>query len=93
MHYTYPAVSFKRYENNGSCTLSDPIMDETHTPLYSLSDVQLRFLCPADLDEVRALCQDWFPIEYPLSWYEEITSSTRYLDVTSTFRDDCNNHH
>lgn len=52
--------------------------DQTQVPLYSLADVQLRFLCPTDFDEVRALCQDWFPIEYPISWYEEITSSTRY---------------
>lgn len=31
-------------------------------PLCVLGDVQLRFLCPDDLEEVRALCQDWFPI-------------------------------
>jgi hypothetical protein len=54
-------------------------MSDDQVPLYSLGDVQLRFLCPDDLDEVRSLCQDWFPIEYPFYWYEEITSSTRYL--------------
>lgn len=55
-------------------------MCETHISLLSLADVQLRFLCPEDLDEVRALCQDWFPIEYPSYWYEEITkhNSTFY---------------
>lgn len=31
-------------------------------PLCILGDVQLRFLCPEDLEEVRALCEDWFPI-------------------------------
>lgn len=31
-------------------------------PLCVLGEVQLRFLCPDDLEEVRALCQDWFPI-------------------------------
>lgn len=31
-------------------------------PLCFLGEVQLRFLCPNDLEEVRALCQDWFPI-------------------------------
>lgn len=31
-------------------------------PLCILNEVQLRFLCPNDLEEVRALCQDWFPI-------------------------------
>lgn len=50
---------------------------EREITLYSLADIQLRFLCPADLDEVRTRCQDWFPIEYPLYWYEEITSSNR----------------
>lgn len=31
-------------------------------PLCVLGEVQLRFLCPDDIEEVRALCQDWFPI-------------------------------
>jgi len=31
-------------------------------PLCVLGEVQLRFLCPDDLEEVRSLCQDWFPI-------------------------------
>ena len=26
-------------------------------------EVQLRFLNPNDIDEVKTLCQDWFPIE------------------------------
>uniref|UniRef100_V5IAB5 N-alpha-acetyltransferase 60 n=1 Tax=Anoplophora glabripennis TaxID=217634 RepID=V5IAB5_ANOGL len=61
-------------------------MDEKRIPLYSLADVQLRFLCPDDLDEVRALCQDWFPIEYPFYWYEEITSSTsRFYSLAAVY--------
>lgn len=52
-------------------------MDNKEIIFHSLAEVQLRFLCPDDLDEVRALCQDWFPIEYPFYWYEEITSSNR----------------
>ena len=28
-----------------------------------LNDVQVRFLCPADLEEVKRLCRVWFPIE------------------------------
>lgn len=34
-------------------------------PLCVLGEVQLRFLCPDDLEEVRSLCQDWFPIGEP----------------------------
>lgn len=66
------------YQKNGNIKSTGCDCDDrqVHIPLYSLADIQLRFLCPDDLNEVRALCQDWFPIEYPLSWYEEITSST-----------------
>jgi len=39
-------------------------------PLCVLGEVQLRFLCPDDLEEVRSLCQDWFPIgeSWSLFW-------------------------
>lgn len=49
------------------------------------SQIQLRFLVPDDLNEVRALCQDWFPIEYPLQWYQDITSSNRFFSLAATF--------
>lgn len=35
----------------------------------SLEGLQLRFLTPYDIDEVRLLCEESFPIEYPLSWW------------------------
>lgn len=54
-------------------------------PLCLTSDVQLRFLCPDDLEEVRTLCQDWFPIDYPFSWYEDITSSTRFFALAAVY--------
>uniref|UniRef100_A0A0K8TKZ5 N-alpha-acetyltransferase 60 n=1 Tax=Tabanus bromius TaxID=304241 RepID=A0A0K8TKZ5_TABBR len=56
-----------------------------HVPLGSTTDVQLRFLCPDDLGEVRTLCQDWFPIDYPLSWYEDITSSSRFFALAAVY--------
>jgi hypothetical protein len=65
-------------------------MSDDQVPLYSLGDVQLRFLCPDDLDEVRSLCQDWFPIEYPFYWYEEITSSTS-VQPSHNWIDRCRN--
>ncbi|KAK6634141.1 hypothetical protein RUM44_004749 [Polyplax serrata] len=54
-------------------------------PLCSLSNVQLRFLCPSDIDEVRELCQDWFPVDYPYSWYEDITSSSRFYSLAAVY--------
>ena len=29
-----------------------------------LNDVQVRFLCPNDVEEVKRLCREWFPIEW-----------------------------
>ncbi|XP_031346504.1 N-alpha-acetyltransferase 60 [Photinus pyralis] len=58
---------------------------DVQLPICSLADVQLRFLCPTDLDEVRALCQEWFPIEYPITWYEEITSSQRFYALAAVY--------
>ena len=26
-------------------------------------EIQLRFLCPSDVGEVKKLCSEWFPIE------------------------------
>ncbi|CAB3374527.1 Hypothetical predicted protein [Cloeon dipterum] len=60
-------------------TRSNPV------PLCSLSNLQLRFLCPADLEEVRRLCQDWFPIEYPDSWYQDITSDPRFYSLAAIY--------
>ncbi|KAG5880002.1 hypothetical protein JTB14_010121 [Gonioctena quinquepunctata] len=63
------------YPPNGKCSQGNSTMSEKPISLCSLADIQLRFLCPEDLDEVRGLCQDWFPIEYPYYWYEQITST------------------
>ncbi|XP_054285891.1 N-alpha-acetyltransferase 60 isoform X1 [Macrosteles quadrilineatus] len=54
-------------------------------PLCSLANLQLRFLCPADLPEVRKLCQDWFPIDYPYTWYEDITSNPRFYSLAAVY--------
>ncbi|XP_060652180.1 N-alpha-acetyltransferase 60 [Drosophila nasuta] len=69
--------------NNDILTRVD--CDCEHVPLCSINDVQLRFLVPDDLTEVRTLCQEWFPIDYPLSWYEDITSSTRFFALAAVY--------
>ena len=45
-----------------------PNQEKERPPLLSSPEVQLRFLNPGDLCEVKRLCQEWFPIEYPDSW-------------------------
>lgn len=75
------------YQSNGRSKDSSTIMDNKEIIFHSLAEVQLRFLCPDDLDEVRALCQDWFPIEYPFYWYEEITSSnSSFYSLAATYK-------
>uniref|UniRef100_A0A8C9X2E4 histone acetyltransferase n=1 Tax=Sander lucioperca TaxID=283035 RepID=A0A8C9X2E4_SANLU len=55
-------------------------------PPTALSEVQLRFLCHDDIDNVKLLCGDWFPIEYPESWYQDITSNKKFFSLAATFR-------
>ena len=38
-------------------------------PLLNSPELQLRFLNPGDLPEVKRLCKEWFPIEYPDKWW------------------------
>lgn len=47
------------------------------------NNLQLRFLGPNDLVEVKSLCCKWFPIEYPDTWYEDITSSPRFYSLAA----------
>lgn len=49
-------------------------------------EVQLRFLNPGDLFEVKQLCKEWFPIEYPDSWYTDITSNVKFYAVACIIR-------
>ncbi|XP_052263747.1 N-alpha-acetyltransferase 60-like [Dreissena polymorpha] len=49
-------------------------------------EVQLRFLSPEDIPEVKRLCADWFPIEYPDIWYQEITSNPKFYSLAATFQ-------
>ncbi|XP_029996242.1 N-alpha-acetyltransferase 60 [Sphaeramia orbicularis] len=55
-------------------------------PPTALSEVQLRFLCHNDIENVKLLCGDWFPIEYPDSWYQDITSNKKFFSLAATFR-------
>uniref|UniRef100_A0A8C8VUB4 N-alpha-acetyltransferase 60 n=1 Tax=Peromyscus maniculatus bairdii TaxID=230844 RepID=A0A8C8VUB4_PERMB len=55
-------------------------------PSSALSEVSLRLLCHDDIDTVKHLCADWFPIEYPDSWYRDITSNKKFFSLAATYR-------
>lgn len=48
-------------------------------------EVQLRFLSPSDIPEVKKLCAEWFPIEYPDVWYQEIATNPKFYSLAATY--------
>lgn len=54
------------------------------TKLGLINNVQLRFLGPEDVDDVKRLCREWFPIEYPDMWFNEITSNPKFFSLAAT---------
>ncbi|CRL04458.1 CLUMA_CG017541, isoform A [Clunio marinus] len=62
------------------------ILEVSDKKKTSMEKISLRFLVPDDIDEVRLLCEESFPIEYPLSWYEDIThNSTRFYSLAAVY--------
>jgi len=59
-------------------------LEHKHVPLVNCMELQLRFLSPQDIDQVKCLCRDWFPIDYPDTWYQEITSNPRFFSLAAT---------
>ena len=35
---------------------------------------------------MKCLCRDWFPIDYPDTWYQEITSNPRFFSLAATLQ-------
>jgi len=59
---------------------------DIRVPLVNSPELQLRFLNPNDVPEVKTLCAQWFPIEYPDSWYADITASDdRFYSVCAVY--------
>jgi len=58
----------------------------TRVPLVNSLELQLRFLTPDDIEKVKVLCRAWFPIDYPDTWYQEITSNPRFYSLAATLQ-------
>lgn len=55
-------------------------------PLVNCIDLQMRFLGPGDTEAVKGLCRSWFPIDYPDTWYHEITANPRFYSLAATLQ-------
>lgn len=53
-------------------------------PLSLKNDVKFRFLAPGDVNEIKRLCHEWFPIDYPDNWFRDITASSKYYSLAAT---------
>lgn len=58
---------------------SETQMIEGDTENKSYLPIQLRFLIPSDIIEVKQLCEDSFPIDYPISWQVFIVKHNTFL--------------
>ncbi|XP_037080559.1 N-alpha-acetyltransferase 60-like [Pollicipes pollicipes] len=47
---------------------------------------EFRSLTPADIDTVRKLCKEWFPVEYPDSWFRDICTNSRFYTRVATYQ-------
>ncbi|XP_054160463.1 N-alpha-acetyltransferase 60-like [Oppia nitens] len=50
-----------------------------------INSIELRDLNSSDVPKVKQLCSDWFPIEYPDSWYEEITTNKKFISKAAVY--------
>ena len=57
--------------------------EEIHVLPNSNTSVSFRFLRPGDQVEVKTLCKDWFPIEYPDLWYDDIVHESKYFSLAA----------
>jgi hypothetical protein len=50
------------------------------------NEIELRNLCSEDIPELKILCAEWFPVDYPDSWYIDITSTKRFYSLAAIYK-------
>lgn len=68
---------------NFNCS-TDNHHHQHHQIINIKNEIKLRFLNPDDVTELKTLCSEWFPVDYPDSWYTDITSSKRFYSLAAT---------
>jgi ribosomal protein S18 acetylase RimI-like enzyme len=57
-----------------------------HDEFSIKSNIHFRFLCPEDVPELKILCSEWFPVDYPDSWFTDITSCSRFYSLAAIYQ-------
>lgn len=79
--------------NNGGVSSSHNQLDDSRSSSESSSineirnEIKLRNLCSDDIPDLKRLCAEWFPVDYPESWYKDITSNKRFYSIAAIHRD------
>jgi len=53
-----------------------------------LNELKLRRLTSDDIEKLKSLCNEWFPIDYPDSWYQSITTNCKFDTLAATYNDE-----
>ena len=78
---TSPTSTLSTTVNLDSSSTLSP--DQIHLLPNSNISVSFRFLRPGDQPEVKSLCCDWFPIEYPDQWYDDVVHDSKYYALAA----------
>jgi len=62
-------------------TKNAPALGHVSPTVLGSPALRLRFLTPSDVPELKRLCGEWFPIDYPDAWYDDITSNSKFYSV------------
>jgi ribosomal protein S18 acetylase RimI-like enzyme len=52
-----------------------------------IDSVHLKFLTNDDINDLKALCSDWFPIKYPDAWYKDVTNGSQFFSLAAVHED------
>ncbi|CAF1011192.1 unnamed protein product [Brachionus calyciflorus] len=66
---------FQDAVNNKSASLPVNLID--------INDISLRHLCQEDIPELKRLCTEWFPVDYPDTWYQDIASNKKFYSIAA----------
>lgn len=64
------------------------VVDTYSTSPSFIDNVKLRLLTNNDIDDLKRLCADWFPIKYPDSWYKEVTNNSQFFSLAAVYNNE-----